>query len=111
MGENLTVRQKSKLAYLKRLCVVWSRFLEIKYSRIDVFVEQGRVNIFMYQFCYPEQPDGGRKRDINYLLDECKLSQITEKIKEYKINIRREFKIRHKSESEKDEIRSRSKAK
>lgn len=102
MGENLTVRQKAKLAYLKRLCMTWGKFTEIKWSRVDIFVEDGDVNILWYQLLWLQQPNGKKEKHFNQSFKYFPISQLGAQVKEYKKKIGLEFRIRHLTEAQKD---------
>ena len=107
MGENLTIKQRESLEKLRRLCLLWAKFTEVKWQGVHVIVENKDINIIWYQMLYLKDEKGNKKKYFNYSFKYFPVNKINKQIEEYKEKISVEFSIRHKTEKEKDEIRER----
>jgi hypothetical protein len=96
MGENLTARQKAKIAYLRRLCLTWKRFTEVNWKDVLIIIDEGEVHIVWYQLIWLKDPDGTKHKHFNQSFKHFPIAHIGKQIKEYKLKIRNEFKNRHK---------------
>lgn len=105
MGENLTVRQKAKIAYLKRLLLVWVKLTHVKWKKVFVDVEDGYINIVLYRIMWMEDAAGNKNRHFDPYFKDCELKDLSKLVSSYKKKIRTEFKIRHLSEEDKDKKR------
>jgi len=102
MGENLTIKQRESLEKLKRLCLLWSKFTEVKWQGVHVIVEQKEINIIWYQMLYLGNEKGGKQKYFNYSFKHFPIKKINAQINEYKGKIGLEFRIRHLTEAQKD---------
>lgn len=102
MGENLTIRQRAKIAYLRRLCMAWIRFTDIKWQGVQVIVEDGDVNIVWYQIIYLKNPDGTKFKHFNSSFKYFPIKDLSKQIKDYRKKINEKFKNRHNPNRDED---------
>lgn len=105
MGENLTARNKSQITLLRRLLLIWIKLTEIKWHKVLIDVEDGHVNIVLYQIVWLRNPDGSSTKQFNNSFKYFPLKDLGVQVKAYKKKIGSEFKMRHLSEEEKDKRR------
>jgi hypothetical protein len=98
MGDALTLKLQQKLIYLKRLCILYTKFTTIRWKDVILITEDNKVYLSFYYL--GEIKENGKVIDKypNISSKSFPVKDISKKIKEYKIKVREEFKNRKENE-------------
>ena len=98
MSDNLSLKQKERIIYLKRLCRLYMRFMDVKWKDVNIIIEDGDVHVIWYQILRIADDKGVISKVPNTSHKEFPIKDLNKQIREYKKKVNGAYKNRNKKE-------------